>query len=261
MSTPVVVLATQRSGTNLLRRTLASSEFFEDLDEVFWDREPFLFWKFRQELLEKHPELSFPFHNNQKKIFNLFMEHISQSSVNFSLIDIKYNSTHHFNPIWHSTLKIPYVLKLLAENNIPVIHLVRKNILETYVSRIIGNKLKIWVVDKNETFDNDIKIKIDINHMLYELKMIKKETNFYRECLVNLTGLRYIELSYEDLIDKDGSFADQVINEICELLNVDTKFEVIINTQKMGLAISKTVKNYENEVVPVLTKYGYSYLV
>lgn len=262
MSNPVVVVAKQRSGTNLLRRTLASSQYFEDLNEVFHmnNDQPNLFWQFRQELIKENYELAFPSQENQTQIFSLFIDKISNASVDFSLIDIKYNSSHHLNHLWQDPLETPYLLELLAKNNIPIIHLVRKNIFETYVSLMTASKLNVWV-SWDKSFTHYLTFKIDINHMLAFLKNLKKEINLYRQWLYSFKGIIVTELNYENLLNTQGGFSEKIEQEICDFLQISEKLNLTIPTKKIAKSLQETVENYEDEVVPALINHGFDYLV
>jgi len=73
MSTPVFIIAQQRSGTNLLRRSLATTGLFGDTDEVFDPRRKG-FWPFYQQQVASRPELSRPTASHQIELFESFLE-------------------------------------------------------------------------------------------------------------------------------------------------------------------------------------------
>lgn len=260
MLTSVFVVAKQRSGTNLLRRTLATSGLFDDKAEVFHSSGDNRYWGYRTNLISEQPSLSFPSSENQIKIFNLFLEYINKTSSSCSLIDVKYNSTHNLNPVWHDPTAIPFLFRVLNERNIPVIHLLRENILESYISEIVAQKLNIWITNKEHT-TQDTKIKIDTHKMISELKYRQREIETFRTWFSELSTLRTLELKYESLIDENSKFSQEVSDKICDFLGVDDTLSLSIPTKKITKSLPDLVVNYHNEVVPALYQSGYGNFV
>lgn len=258
MQIPVIVVAKQRSGTNLLRRTLGTSTLFEDMNEVFHHREPAHFWNFRSALVQEDPSLLLPTEENQAKVLSLFFESLKETLVSkkFFLIDIKYNSVHHLNPIWHNPIDIPHIFSILAEQEVPVIHLVRTNILETYVSSLVANNLKVWVTQR-ENLVKDLRLKVNTKQLLAQLRRRQREIETFRTWFSELNSLHTIELNYESLLNEKSSFSQSVLDEIREFLAVNESLEVSTPTKKIASSLPEMIENYD-EIVSTLAQTEFS---
>ena len=256
MAKPVAIIATQRSGTNLLRSTLASTPLFTDLNEVFESRQQGVFWEFRKQMILSNPDLSMPSEEHQTEIFNRFFDHLSETDAPFALVDIKYNSTHHFNPVFQIPTRRPFVLKLLADYGIPVIHLERANLAANVISELVANELKVWVSSQENAIDGK-QVKIDIENLLYQIDRKRREAEMFRDWINGTSNLDFIRIRYEGLVDGEGQFRRHMLERIQHFLKIDQPLEVAITTKKIVKSVHDVVVNYESEVVPALIENGY----
>jgi LPS sulfotransferase NodH len=263
MSKAVAVIAKQRSGTNLLRLTLASSRNFVDINEIFHENLDIgRFWKIRGDLIANNPDLAIPTNKNQSIIFDNFLKKIINSSDLLPIIDIKYNSAHHLNGIWHENHNIPFLLKLLAKHEIPVIHIVRSNILARYISSLVAQKTKKWVAGKGDKMEENVIVYVDISALINNLRNTREEINLYRSWLSKLKSLKSVEIAYESLIDAKGNFSETVLLEISQLLNIKEKLNIDIPIQKIvSRPLEDIIENYHSEVVPALRSSEFAYLL
>jgi LPS sulfotransferase NodH len=263
MTKAVVVLAKQRSGTNLFRLALKTSEKFVDLNEIFHHNLAIgKYWNFRKNLIINNPDLSIPTEKNQSFIFDSFLKEIIPDNNLFSLIDIKYISVHNLNGIWKETTTVPFLLKLLAEHKIAVIHLVRHNILARYISSLVASKLKKWVLGSGETIEEDVTVYVDVKTLIKSLRNASEEINLYRRWLSEFKTLNSIEVAYESLIDDNNNFSERVISEISDFLNIKEKLNISIPTKKIvSRPLEEIIENYYSEVVPALRSTEFAYLL
>ena len=140
-SQPVFIFAQQRSGTNLLRKSLSATPLFRDLDEVFDPKQP-QYWHFRKGKIRQQPKLATPTREHQVGMFEAFLQCRLSSRQPYTLIDIKYNSVHSLDDLWLSPMETPVLIDWLVQKQYPVIHLVRENHLENLKVRIpLSNSL------------------------------------------------------------------------------------------------------------------------
>jgi len=219
-SKAIILCAQQRSGTTLLQAALQKDEKSKNYGEVFHNNyqyapNQFSFFHFRKDLIVKNDNLCIPTKENQQLIFNQYFSYLqSNSNLDFHIIDIKYNSWHHFNPIWHNIEEMPYLLRLIKQMELPVIHIVRKNLLNQYISLRGAISTGKFHFGKNQNIKSPPKIKIDPRHCLMNMKIVDKNTNKYRGWLEDFPLKS--EIFYEDMVI-DDKFSDNLNSIIAKV--------------------------------------------
>lgn len=262
MSGPVFVIAKQRSGTNLLRKSLASTCWFEDRDEIFhFRRDLGVFWLHRALMIARDPELSIPNQENQEKMFESFLSVYANDERAFSLIDVKYNSFHNLNSMFHDHAIRPNILDLIAKKDYPVIHLIRKDWIAGFVSLQVARDRNVFV-DKTDGRECNRTINISVSHLINYLKKLELEVRRTRNWFNAEKPIRWIELEFESLIDGKGEFSFTVANQIQQFLKIPLAFEPHVLTKKIiSRPYWELVSNFESEVVPALNQSGFGHLL
>ncbi len=132
-----------------------------------------------------------------------------------------------------------------SNTDVKIIHIKRKNILRTYVSKLVAVKTGAWNSGQESGKKNslDKKVHVNINHCLSELRTIKKlETVFSKNKYPNHD---YLELFYEELVENTSNELDRLFsflnieNQRIEKRKLDLKRQ---NPEKM----ENLVINYED---------------
>jgi len=241
---PVFVVATQRSGTNLLRKSLAATDLFFDLNEVF---DPFHaeFWKFKQQRIVESSSLSLPTEENQLALWHGYLQQrLSEIEKPFTLIDVKYTSMHHLDSLWHEHGSESFLVRWLAANQFPVIHVVRENVLDTHVSNLLACRLQVWdakdaSVAEGVSFRLDpVETKVEIERRMLQIQMVRRL----------LKPLNCIEAKYESLVDRQKNrLSKQIVSDVKRLLRLHPSQsidDVKVATRKMGRSATELVENY-----------------
>ena len=251
MSNPVIIIAKQRSGTNLLRSLLTSSNLFRDFGEIFHplgrEKSHNNFWRFRENKLQEDFSLLLPSPGNLKKMFKLYIKHL-QSNCNrpYFLIDIKYNSVNNFNPCWHSPASPPFLFELIRQNNIPVIHLVRSRVLENYCSELLARKTQVWKT-KDISYESQEKIFVDIKDALKGINYRTQEISLFKSYLKDYKNSIFLE--YSELKDNDNNLSEKAKKEIANLLNLNRQLETSPSKlRKVAPPLSELILNYNDLV-------------
>lgn len=252
MSTPVFIIAQQRSGTNLLRRSLATTGCFWDSDEIF-DPKTESYWPFHAEQVAQEVARSLPTSENQIQLFERFLETHLDNDKPFTLIDVKYNSTHMLDGMWHSPVSNPELVQWLIRKRFPVVHLVRKNCLENYVSLLAGHYTGQWVVGKSATGTQSVRLRLDPDETIFQIQRRERELTRFRRCLASTN---HMELAYESLIDGNGGFSEVVAAQIYHFIGLEGAASIQVPTRKTGRPIHETIENYESEILPALIRHG-----
>lgn len=242
---PVFVIATQRSGTNLLRKSLAQTNLFCDLNEVF---DPYHngYWEYRTQRISENPTLSNPTEENQVELWHGFLQQkLLPIDERFTLIDVKYNSAHHLDTVWRDHGQMPFFLRWLATNRFPVIHIVRENVLDTYVSNLLACKLKVWVADDPSIAD-DVSFKLAPVETVAEVNRRHNEIQFFRKQFV---GSQCMEIAFDSIVtDNRDEISRALLGRLYSFLQIpnDDRIPTLsVGTKKMGRSAKELVENFD----------------
>jgi len=156
-----------------------------------------------------------------------------------------------FKLMANQVYKIPYLKKWIKDNDVKIIILKRKNILEKYVSGITRYKRNIAHSTKKV---ENVKITIDLNELK---KYIENITNEYRKLDMFRKDKEFISIYYEEFF----SNMEMNIEEIFRFLEVDEKQ----NCEKPQLkklnsqSLDEIIENY-NEVIQYLDVHKLKYI-
>lgn len=258
-----ILLSTQRSGTNFFRSVLGQHERINPLfGEIFdpgHNNKEDAFFPFWVRLVHEQPQLCLP--ENRIAVFARYVEYIEKKSANkIPLMDVKYGSTFHLNDYWLEA--VPPFYKFISEYNLPVIHLVRKNLLDTEVSGIVANKTgKFWVPSTAEA--EQPRIALDARRLVAILEsrnsQIEQSRNLIASC-------RTFEVTYEDLFmvsDDRQSFPlnEDIFSEVVSFLGLEPAFKFEAGTKKLVTKSKpEIIENYD-EVCAALAGTPYAWMV
>ena len=152
--------------------------------------------------------------------------------------------------------RYPEISTFMAFRRVAVIHLLRKNLLESVLSSLVAKERGKFHYRKPEIIPEEKPIKVDPQFLVKRIKSTEMKNNMTRS-LLKRTLVRHIEVYYEDLLAGTESF-----RPIWDFLGVD--FEKHPPTWQLKKARSKTPKqtilNYE-EAHAALSKAGYDHFL
>lgn len=267
-SRPIFVIALQRSGTNLLRRALESTKQLIDCDEVFHHEflNQWSFWTFKNEFIKTHP-IIVPTDQEMAGLWDAFVNHTAakcQTLHGAALIDIKINSLHSLNPVWQNPLEMPFLLRQLCEKQERIIHLVRDNFLDLYVSQLVAVQVGKFVVPAGNALSVN-QFTVDVRKALDFIRRRDEELKLASRWMTEAEsrGAVVLKLNYRDLVSDSGTLDLQITRAI------ETRFgfprgsleDACLATSKMTPPITQIITNFNSEVVPALNEAGYGHLV
>lgn len=216
-SQTIVFCAQQRSGTTVLQRAFEETGIFKNYREIFHDLSTdnpdnhFAFFNFKRHLISNQIDYCFPSEENQNNIFNAYFNQFeNQTQQPYNIVDIKYNSWHHLNPVWHSAQEIPALLRWIKLRKIPIIHIVRENLLHQFISHRIANSTGKWHYDKSEIINKENTFYINPDNCLRRMRIVNRDVTNFKKWLASYP-FNYL-IKYEDLIS-NNSFTKK-INDI-----------------------------------------------
>jgi len=245
-SKSIILCARQRSGTNLLRKAIETTEQCTNYAEIFNDNyfkiKEHSFFNYKLNLLKKDVNLSFPSAKNQYKIFNEYFNFLQmESKLPFHIIDIKYNSWHHFNSVWHSIPEMPQLLKWVVKREIPIIHIIRKNLLHQYISTTLAKQTgKYHFKSSGNELQNAV-IKINTEHCKKSMRIIDEEGKKFRNWLNNYPN--YYSINYKEIVSEN-----KFSNKINDLIKQVTKGEIVdLGEPPLKKVIKNPFEHIENK--------------
>lgn len=246
MSSPVhILLATQRSGTNMLRKIIATDERVHCLPEVFNNSYngrsdfpegipyylEFLENAVREDATKCHPDVAYDLVGDYFGIIARRME----SDERVALVDVKYNSLNHADATWRQPGKRPEMLRLFKSNNYPVIHLRRRNLVRLAFSLTRALQSNQYVARRDHDVSK-ISIDLDVPFFVKWVQELKINEEMVRKWL-KLVGAKRLELCYEDLFEEHpGSpFLSEPFERIAEFLGLgEMRFDLVPKTRKLA---------------------------
>jgi hypothetical protein len=244
----VLLLASQRTGTNALQAVLSTHPDIHCTREVFHPSpqdQPHLdpkinFFRFiesRGELDRTDASLE-----SQRRIFLEFLVFLRASTTKrFLVIDVKYNATHHFDGPWRPLIGWPAMFGFAHRHSLRVLHLVRANHLRQHVSMIKAKQTQRWVVEGGESIDSDFAVTVPTGRLLASMRRLNAEDSLVEGAFA--PHGRYLKLEYADVF----GHLPQSVGAIARWLGVDDTFEcgsVPVKKQAV-LPLEQSIENFD----------------
>jgi hypothetical protein len=202
----LVLVATQRSGTNALRSMIAKCTGVTDLKEALSGNcEDGLHHEMVRSIRERGD-----FGFSAAELTNVFDGYLAKAGTTHRnskllLIDCKYNAFGPFTPFGWSPIREPFFLRYCLRKRMRIVHLTRDP-LATYISALRVRRTKEWHrrQDTEQRLERvEHAIEINLATLAGELRRRRAETAFFRQCLGGYP--QTIEASYESLFGPKAS--------------------------------------------------------
>ena len=249
----VLLFSRQRSGTNALQGVLATHPEIHCTREVFHP-EP-------ETQAHLDPELSFfrflgdrghpgtrRTTRSQEEVFLAFMGMLRERAHGrIVVIDVKLNSTHHFDGPWRPLIGWPELFHLALRHRMRVLHLVRANGLRTAVSHIKARQTQRWVV-RGEQPPEDFAVTVPTDALLPALYGARSEDALVRGAFQASGRYRCVEYAtlFRDLATGFGDLAAWFG------VDPDFRFAAVDDRKQASLPLESTIENFD-KVRAVLT--------
>jgi LPS sulfotransferase NodH len=146
-----------------------------------------------------------------------------------------------FKLMYSHLRRYPEMLAYFLVHRVRVVHLVRKNPLDILISRAVKRKLEQAHRLANEPAVEGVQVELNTETLIKKLQIKQRKMDRARN-LLRLSGLRQIEIGYEEL-QKDPS----VFPGLCRFLSIQTDGT---------MPVSKFQKVRRDSQVKVLKNYG-----
>lgn len=253
----VVLIGRQRSGTTVLRRTLATHPRVRDLGEVMHPAHQSGFYRHLNQTLSDDPSKGV--HNQW---FGLLAETLVKLTENDPpdqnyIVDIKYNMAQAFGMSFHGGQPVNTLLHQLAQRKIPIIQLIRRNKLQLLVSERGAMKTNQWELSAKDSEKKQAEVFISPVTLGLKLQQEMAQDTYFLEQTQSAPGK--ITLLYEEMFTEDGSFQPDIFARLAQILNIDPEdFNLEPQLLKQRGKMSETISNFPQvqRAIQVLTKEG-----
>lgn len=255
-----VLIASQRSGTGAL------GSVFNQIPELSYVAEIFYkghighyscYFTFYLEKIRQDPMRALPGHNMQN--FKEYLEYLADFHPGKTvIIDVKYNSTHLLNDFVQQPLGTPAFIRYCYQNNLPVIHLRRDNLLKMVISTLIARKNGVAHTHDLKAIHTPT-VRIDPAFLLASLNEAVEQRGFMDKLLPRVE--RRVDLSYETLFATDGTIAPAARQSMASLLNLkdfpDLKPAFVKQTRD---DLRQVIENYD-EILACLSETPFAWML
>lgn len=255
-----VLIAAPRSGTTFFEQVLSSHPRIHCYPEVFYSGDVPAKWSFYRYWLNKIQENEINItYLNMLNILDQYFDYIFNSIEGQEAIgiDIKYNQ--------HNV--VPNQMGILKNKKPKVIHLVRKNILKTLISRELnGMAMTGDIRRKSHGTEAVQQVKITFgldDRILTELSKLNSMICDYRKMLKS--NFACLEIYYEDLFCdinvNNTTISQTVLDQVYLFLNIsDKRYDLFTDLRKTNSnKLPDLIENY-NDVRIFLEQNGWGYL-
>lgn len=234
MTQYTAIVGTQRSGTTVLRSVLGTHPKVTSFGEVFLPRHVDLeecFYYFRNKKQQDDPE----WEPDPTVLLREFLEYLAnRAGTPHVVFDCKYQFIR--EPLLPGSAPLHV---LLHQEGVRMIHLVRENVLATYVSGLLSGRTKVWATEHPEEIP-DRTVEVPVGDLVEKLTGRLNEINGFRQILEPYAPLT---LTYEYLF-VGGRVPQDTLEAIASHLGVENEFVATPDYKKIGLPLHMAIRNY-----------------
>lgn len=213
------LLARQRSGTGALGSVLDKHPELKYVGEVFHPDnvgQDDNYFTFLRKRVAKNADAALASANEAN--FTAFIDTLKAAFPDRLLvIDIKYRSLHHCEAGWRGLVEAPWLIRHARQAKAPILHLTRKNFVESFVSGRLAEANKVWharddkQLKRTTTVVNVRQLSNYIMNTEREVALIQDWTRRHKPCL---------EFDYSNMMDSTGHLDLKLAGDIAETLDI-----------------------------------------
>lgn len=256
----IVVLAQQRSGTTAFERTLSLGEKVHSFEEVFHDvrmANYANYFNFREKMIKGNSRLSFNRSEHQLALWRGYVNFLRQETAKpFFMIDVKYNSWHHFNNVWYNTGSKPDMVDLVKSGRAKVVHIVRRDLFAQACSAVVAERRQKFHF-KTAPKDQPADLVINPRGLLDRMQRSNAQTQLFRRFFADYEHC--CELVYEEMF-ADSHLSAATRGRVSDLIGEDCDGGSEVPLSKATPPLSEVIAN-SREVVDFFGKTRFSDMV
>lgn len=240
-----LLIARQRSGTGAIGSVMDKHPDIKYLGEVFHpsnvgqDTNYFTFLKDR---VSQDPGNALP--DERFALFEAFLEEQAERHPGMTLVvDVKYRSLHHLDGGWRGLVQRPTLLQMAIDRNIPILHLTRRNAVQSFVSGRLAEANEVWHARKDQAINvrsTVVNVRQLSNYIINterEIELVEEWTHKYP---------RLAMFDYAEMMDDEGMVAQAVAGKVAQTLGVGPFSDRAPNFIKQAPAdLTESIENFD----------------
>lgn len=243
-----VLLSHERSGSHLVGEFIASLGF-RMLDEVCNPNavNPFTqtrSWpRYRADWTEAHRDIALkPGYREHMAFLEGYFAHLRQGIDRPVGVDIKYGHIHNFESFWKPVFQRPILFEALEAFEIPIVHLHRRNVVETAVSAEIAEQRRVWHSwQQKDLAEAERRFTLPVARIVSEALLYRQQADWIGGHWMG--GARFFDLVYEDVVAGLAGETD-VLDRLAAFLGARRNLAWSPRLQKLGRPLDRQVENY-----------------
>lgn len=218
-----ILLASERSGTHMLRSMLSKTKGISSPGEVCNVASDSIrtsdtsFLKYREQACSTNHDFFYATAAVQTRLLDEYFAHVRMQFPKKKLVilDIKYAHVHNFNSFWWDIISRPFLIDYAVQRRIKLIHLVREKSYQTAISGIYAQQSGVWrTQDKAEI--RSTKITINRDSLENRVRRLVEGIRLFDQWLI---GTNCVRITYEELTE----VASTSLTRLSEFLEIDEK--------------------------------------
>lgn len=214
-----ILIARQRSGTGALGSVIDKHPNLKYLGEVFHPDnigQDQNYFTYLRERVAQDVNCSLP--DAQYGIFEDFLKTQAERHPNKTLVvDIKYRSLHHLNGGWLGLVERPTLLAKVISRKVPIVHLTRRNAVQSFVSGRLAEANKVW----HATDAGRIEVRstvVNVRQLSNYIVNTEREISLIEEWMRKYGHLTVFD--YDEMFDAEGLVDVRIVDAIARTLDV-----------------------------------------
>lgn len=214
-----LLLARQRSGTGALGSVLDKQPDIKYLGEIFHPDNTGRadnFFTYLGERASADTSAAMPWRHE-----DLFEGYLTDVAARYPdrvpVIDAKYRSLHHLSGGWRGLLETPWLIRHARARGAAIIHLTRRNFVESFVSGRLAEANKVWHATTSDRVSIQSTV-VDIRALSHYIDTSAAEVDLVERWLAGTRTL--VTLDYCGMIDGDGVLNRSAADDLATLLGV-----------------------------------------
>lgn len=233
------VIGRQRSGTTMLRKTIASHPDIADLGEVMHIERSVGFYTVLAEAMAQDLHLA-----THSAWFNVLRSTITrlapQPRPAVLLVDMKYQMALSFGSTFVGNRMVNTLTQRLRREGAGTIHVIRRNKLAMIASQDSARRTMVW---GGANPAPPAPVTIDIPTLADRIDREEAMDAYFAAELRRVKGT--ITLVYEEMIGPDGALADACLDPVSARYGLADRFHRVPPLAKQGLPLAQAIANFD----------------
>ena len=160
------------------------------------------YFNYYEKLVRGDPSLSVPTPEARQDTLRRYLDFLCLQWPNmFVTIDVKYDSTHHFESVWSRPHRIPALFEFLKADRVPILHIKRRDVFAKYCSLQLAEATGTWHITTAGA-NSSITFHLATENLVAELDAMLALQREFTAFLQEYEPSH--ELYYEDMFDEPG---------------------------------------------------------